>query len=115
MSNLFKEDFGMGRIVVVAYKAKPGKLEALKLLMETHSSTLKNEGLVTDRESIIMQAKDETIIEVFEWKSKQAIEAAHANPVVQEMWGKYFEICEFIPAGQVTEFSEMFSEFTALK
>ena len=102
----------MGRIVVVAYKAKPGKLIELKSLMKTHADTLRNEELVTERASIIMQSTDETIIEIFEWKSKQAIEEAHINPVVQEMWGKYFEICEFIPAGEVAEFSEMFSEFT---
>ncbi len=96
------------------YKPKPGKQDELNELMKTHLPILKKEGLVTDRESIIMQAEDGTVIEVFEWKSKQAIEAAHNNPAVLEMWGKYFEVCDFIPAGQVAEFSEMFSEFTPL-
>ncbi len=104
----------MGRVVVVAYKPKPGKFEALKKLMKTHLSILRKQGLVTDRESIIMVAEDETIIEVFEWKSKQAIDDAHNDPVVQKMWARYFEICAFIPATQVKEFSEIFSEFTPI-
>jgi hypothetical protein len=34
------------------------------------------------------QASDGTVIEVFEWKSQEAIAAAHTNPVVQKMWEK---------------------------
>jgi hypothetical protein len=32
------------------------------------------QGLITDRKLIMMESKDRTIIEVFEWKSKNAIE-----------------------------------------
>ncbi|MFI5158631.1 MAG: hypothetical protein ACHQF4_07175, partial [Sphingobacteriales bacterium] len=60
----------MGRIVIACYKPKPGKGEALKALMKTHLPRLKKEGLVTDRESIMMEATDGTIIEVFEWLSE---------------------------------------------
>ena len=102
----------MGRVVIVGYRARPGKQQQLEQLMKIHFSTLSAQGLVTDRAPITMQSRDGTIVEVFEWKSKQAIEEAHNNPVVQEMWGKYFEVCEFIPAGQIEEFSETFSEFS---
>ncbi len=104
----------MGRIVIVAYRAKPGKQAQLEELIKTHYSILSGEGLVTDRAPTLMSAKDGTIVEVFEWKSSQAIERAHNNPVVQAMWGKFFEVCEFVPAGQVEELSEIFSEFSPL-
>jgi len=42
----------MGRIVIVAYKPKPGKAAALKELTKTHVPRLYKEGLVTDREPI---------------------------------------------------------------
>ena len=100
------------RIVIVAYKPKAGKAEALKQLMREHLSVLKSQNLVTNRASIIMEAKDGTIIEVFEWKSKSAIEQAHSNPVVLKMWEKYAESCEYIPVGQVEETTKLFSEFT---
>jgi len=102
----------MGRIVITCYKPKPGKMDELRALMPTHPSTLRSEGLVTNRESIMMEAKDGTILEVFEWKSRQAIEAAHENPTVLEMWKRYAEVCDYIPVGQVAEASQMFSEFT---
>ena len=58
------------RIVIVGYKPKSGKEEALHQLMRSHISILKSQDLVTDRDSIIIEAKDGTIIEIFEWKSK---------------------------------------------
>lgn len=104
----------MGRIVIACYKPKLGKAAALRELMKTHLSTLHREGLVTDRESILMEAKDGTIIEVFEWKSKAAIEQAHANAAVQRMWGEYEGVADYIPVADIAEARELFSEFTPL-
>jgi len=101
-----------GRIVIVGYKPKAGKEEALHSLMREHLPVLKSQGLVTDRPSIMMEAKDGTIIEVFEWKSRAAIEQAHTNPVVLKMWGKYAEACDYIPIGKIEEAANLFSDFT---
>ena len=57
----------MGRIVIAAYRPKPGKEGELKALMATHLSTLRSQDLVTERESVMMEAADGTILEVFEW------------------------------------------------
>jgi len=104
----------MGRIVIVGYKPKPGKNQALKALMKTHLPRLKQEGLVTDRESILMEAADGTIIEVFEWTSDEAIKNAHTNPEVLKMWGEYAEVCDYVPVGNVAEIGNLFSEFVSL-
>jgi len=101
----------MGRIVIVGYKPKPGKNEALKALMKTHLPRLKQEGLVTDRESIIMEAGDGTIIEVFEWKSEEAIQIAHKNTAVLKMWDEYAVVCDYVPVGTLTEAESLFSGF----
>lgn len=100
------------RIVIVGYKPKVGKEEMLKSLMREHLSTLQKLNLATDRNSIMMEAADGTIIEVFEWKSKAAIESAHTNPEVLKMWTKYAECCDYIPVGNVAEIANLFSEFT---
>ena len=101
-----------GRIVIVAYKPLKGKEDALRQLMREHLPALKKQNLVTDRDSILMETKDGTIIEVFEWKSKTAIEQAHTNPEVQKMWKKYFEVCEYLPIGKVEEAGNLFADFT---
>src|SRR5690606_24435227 len=99
------------RIVMVAYKPKAGKIESLKSLLLEHHSTLKTQNLVTDRLPIIMQAADYSFIEVFEWKTEEAIQQAHTNKVVQEMWAKYDEVCEYVPVANITESSSLFSHF----
>ena len=100
------------RIVIVAYKPKSGKIEELRVLMREHCSILRQQNLITDRPSTLMEAKDGTIIEVFEWKSKAAIEQAHSNPEVLKMWGQYAEVCDYIPIGNVEEAGRVFSDFT---
>ena len=103
-----------GRIVIAGYKPKPGKEAELKALMNTHLPRLRAEGLVTDRESIIMQANDGTILEVFEWASNEAIESAHHNPEVQKMWQEYAAVCEYVPIAELAESTQLFSNFTPL-
>lgn len=100
-----------GRIVIVGYKPKPGKKEALDQLVRTHCPDLKKLDLVTDRPSIIMEAKDGTVIEVFEWKSQTAMEQAHNKPEILKMWGQYAEVCNYVPIGKIEEAGNLFSGF----
>lgn len=104
----------MGRIVIACYRPFPGKAKELEKLMKSHLPTLKGQGLVTDRVSIMMQAEDGTIIEVFEWKSKKAIEAAHTNPEVLKMWEAYNQVCEYIKPSEIKECHNLFAEFAPL-
>jgi hypothetical protein len=104
----------MGRIVIACYKPKSGQAEALQELMREHMPILRSQGLVSERESILMTAADGTIVEVFEWRSREAIESAHSNPVIQEMWARYGEVCEYVPVAAVAEAAQLFSEFSPL-
>ena len=83
-----------GVCVIVAYRPKPGKENELLELVRDRVPTLRKERLVTDRKPVIMRARDGTIIEVSEWKSREAIDAAHRNPNVLAMWEKFFALCD---------------------
>ena len=83
-----------GVIVIVAYRPKPGKESETLDLVRSRVPTLRKEALVTERTPIIMRARDSTIIEVSEWKSQEAIQAAHKNPNVLAMWNSFFEVCD---------------------
>ena len=100
-----------GVIVIVAYRPKPGKEKELVELVRNRVPTLKKENLVTDRVPIIMRSRDRTIIEVSEWKSQEAIDAAHKNPNVLAMWNKFFAICDCVPLNTLAEATEMFAAF----
>ncbi len=101
----------MSVMVIVAYRPRPGKEALLLQLTREHVSILRGQGLATDRPAYAMRAADGTIIEVFEWKSKAAIESAHTNPAVLKMWDKYNEACEYVPLNTVKESSDMFAGF----
>lgn len=105
----------MGVMVIVAYRPRPGKQELLLELTNQHLHVLRGQQLATERPSYAMQAGDGTVIEVFEWKSKDAITAAHTNPVVLKMWEKYAEACEYVPLASVKECSDMFAEFLPIE
>ena len=100
-----------GVCVIVAYRPKQGKEADLLALVRARVPALRREGLVTARAPVIMRAKDGTIIEVSEWKSRAAIEAAHQNPNVLAMWNKFFAICDCVPLNTLAEAEEMFAGF----
>jgi quinol monooxygenase YgiN len=100
-----------GIVCIVAYRPKSGRDVELLELVRGRVPTLRKESLVTDRVPVIMRAKDGTIIEVSEWKSQEAIEAAHKNPRVLAMWDKFFAVCDCVPLKTVPEAETMFAGF----
>ncbi len=103
-----------GVVVIVAYRPKAGKEAELLELVRRRVPTLREEGLVTSRAPTLVHAQDGTIIEVSEWKSREAIEAAHKNPRVLAMWQEFFALCDCVPLRTVAETEEMFAGFTPL-
>lgn len=101
----------MGKIVIATYKPKAGKEKILDRLVRDHVKVLRNQGLATLRPPMIMKSADGTVVEVFEWISKQAIEDAQKNKDVQEYWAKYKEVCDIIPVSNLIEANTSFSEF----
>jgi hypothetical protein len=101
----------MGSISVACYKPKPGCEQALRELVRGHLPPLRDEGLVTTRESIVMRAADGTVVEIFEWVSPEAITGAHSNPVVLELWKKFEAVCTYEIPSNVAEFRNMFAHF----
>ena len=104
----------MGSISVACYKPRPGCEHALLDLVRNHLPPLRAEGLVTARESIVMRAADGTIIEIFEWVSREAIAGAHTNPVVLDLWQRFEAACWFETPSNVAEFQNMFAHFEPL-
>ena len=98
-------------MVIVAYRPRPGKEAVLLDLTRKHLPVLRAQGLATGRPSCAMRAADGTILEVFEWKSRAAMEDAHRNPAVVEMWKRYAEACEYVPLRSLKEAGDLFAGF----
>jgi hypothetical protein len=104
----------MERITIAVYRPKPGKETQLLGLISEHLPILKSQHLITDRKPIVVQAEDKTVVEVFGWKSAEAIQEAHSNPEVQKLWTRFSEVCDYEIPVNVKEFHSMFSEFTPI-
>jgi hypothetical protein len=59
----------------------------------------------------MMRTADGTIIEIFEWISQEAIEGAHHNPVVQDLWKRFEAVCSYDTPSNLPEFQKMFAHF----
>ena len=103
----------MGRLVIVAYRPKRGRQQDLLALTRVHVPELRALGFATDRPAAAMQAADGTIVEVFEW-TDDGIAQAHQHPAIHAMWGRYAEVCDYVPLQTLPEAAMMFAEFTPI-
>ena len=102
---------GSGRIVVVVYEPFPGKEPELEIQIKKHLPVLWEENLATNREPIVMKSKDGLYIEIFEWKSAEAIKQALSNRDVNKLWEEFSKICTYREPVTIDEFRNLFSEF----
>ena len=99
-------------LVIAVYRAKPGKEEDLAKLIEGHVPLLRERGLATDREAIVMRSpKDGTFLEVFEWQESNSADAAHTDEAVGPLWGQMGEIADFLTLADVPEATKHFPHF----
>ena len=101
----------MGSISIACYKPRPGCEDELLALVHEHLVPLRAEGLVTGRAPIVMRADNGTIVEVFEWVSKEAIAGAHTKPADLAQWKRFEAVCWYETPSNVPEFQNMFSHF----
>ncbi len=82
--------------------------------MREHVRTLRREKLATKRVPIIVHAKDGTVLEVFEWISHRAIDAAHKNRAILAMWERFNAACEYVKVSDVPESHDQWASFAPL-
>ena len=102
----------MGRFVIAAYKPKPGMEPQLDAVVARHMKVLAAEGLVTDRPAYVMRAADGTVVEVFEWRSAEAIERAYNSAAVDigQLWAEFAAVCDYVPLVSLNEAQQPFAE-----
>lgn len=104
----------MGIFVIASFKPKPGKVDLLLEAVREHLPVLRSEGLITEKQGYAMRTEDGSIIEVFEWKSEEAIEKAHKSEAVLKLWKKFEEACTYIPLSELKESNNVFPGFEPL-
>lgn len=102
------------RTVIVCYRPKPGQEAKLHALVHSHVPELRRLGLATGRAPYTLRAADGTCVEVFEWTSAAAIEAAHQHPEVHGLWAAFGAACDVVKFSELAEAQSLFAEFAPL-
>jgi hypothetical protein len=105
----------LSHFAVACYRPKPGREEELLGVVRDHMPALRAEGLVSDRPPYVMQARDGTIIEIFEWKSSEAKDIAHRNEAVGKIWTRFSECADFPSLAELDETRHPFANFLAME
>ena len=101
-------------VVFALYRPKKGKAKLLEALARKHSPLLRRLGLITRRPTVLVRAKDGTLIEVFEWKSGQSVQSAHHHPAVARIWETMGMYGLFLPLKALPEAGSPFPHFSPL-
>jgi len=101
----------MGILVITCFKPKEGKEKELLEVIKDHMPVLKKENLVTGRPCHVMKSKNGSIIEVFEWKSQDAINDAHSNKNVLSLWERFEKVCVYETLSSLEESKVLFPGF----
>lgn len=105
----------MGQFVIACYKPREGKESELEELVKKHMKVLLEEGFVTDRPAYAMRAANGTIVEVFEWKSPEAIASAHSNDNVRALWTVFEQACYYETLSNLEEAQQIFAPFEPIE
>lgn len=101
----------MSKIAIACYRPVPGKEEEMLALARDHAHTLRSLGFITDRDAYLMMAEDGTLVEVFEWSSEVAKQAAHEHPRVLAMWARFDELSESVSLASLQESDQVYANF----
>jgi len=97
--------------VMALFRPKPGREDDLMACMRDHLPVLRARGLATDAPSTVLRAADGTLVEIFDWQSAAAIDAAHADPEVAKLWARYSACCDYVTLGDIAESRALFPAF----
>ncbi|MDF1838986.1 MAG: hypothetical protein P1V35_14035 [Planctomycetota bacterium] len=101
----------MAQPVIALYTPRAGCESQLLELVRIHHHVLSEQGLVSDRQPYVLRSSNGTLLEIFEWKDNAAIEAAHTNPAVAELWQRFGAVAEYSSLKSLAEAEGIFPGF----
>lgn len=98
-------------IVIAMYRPHEGKEADLRALIREHVPTLHRLALITDRPAMLLQARNGTYLEIFEWKE---VGIAHDHPEVMRIWDAMELVADFVSLASLEEAPLSFPHFTPI-
>ena len=92
---------GKTGVVLAVYSVSPKNRKKLLALLPKKRRYFLKAGYVTRRAPLLLQSRKnpELFIDIFEWKSDEAVAKAHKDPKVLAIWGEMGKLCKKIGIG----------------
>ena len=85
-------------IVICTFRVVPGKIDEFRALLARHWVVLRQLELVEDSPHMILEGIDKGVegdlVQIFAWKSKEAVDKAHHAPEIRAIWAPMGELCQ---------------------
>jgi hypothetical protein len=98
-------------VVLALYKPHPGKDAELIQILKNHIPTLRRLELATDRPVVLVQTKNGSFLEIFEWSTAEAADLAHHHPEVAKVWEAIGKVADFTTLESLEEIKQPFPHF----
>ena len=87
-------------LALAAYRPRPEREDDFLVFLHEELALLRRRGHVTERRAPVVRAPKGELLVVLEWSTDHAVDDAHADPDVLEVWDRKAELAEYIaPAG----------------
>ncbi len=86
-----------GNTVICTYRVRQGEQARLLRILDRHFALLRERGYATADARQTFRGRDAAgpvVVDIFTWKSPQAVERAHHDPGVRELWGALEPLAE---------------------
>lgn len=110
-----------GQVVMALYRPherdpETGRSAALEAILAEHVPALRREGLASARPVLLLQSPaDGTYVEIFEWLSAEAAEAAHRNATVIALWERIGAVARIRSLADLPDALRPFPQFRPIE
>ena len=102
------------KLTIAIYKPKSDRDDEMLEVLKSHTPLLKELGLISNKPAYLARSSNGHIIEIFEWLNEEAKVIAHSHPLLQPVWSKMMEICEFPSFSELPESASSFPNFETI-
>ena len=101
-------------LAFAAYRPKAGHADDLLALLAEDVATLRRRGHVTARAAPVVRTGGGEVLVVLEWSSEHAVDDAHADLEVLDVWKRKEQLADYIPPAALNGADAPFARWTVV-
>jgi hypothetical protein len=103
------------RLTLSAYRARPGGDAEVLPHLRAEIATLRERGHITARPAAICRTADGNYLVISEWSTDTAVDDAHADTVITDVWRRKEELLEYLPPAELAGADAPFASYDLIE